>query len=386
MRNEELSISTLGNFEVFIDSEKINTWRERFSKRWKLFQYLITFRHREVAREELIMNLNLNSNQDPEGSLSALVYRLRNLLEPENTDFKYIKTRGSAYTFNTEADYWLDVEEFEKLCHKAGSTAEKEIEEAISFYEQAVELYKGEYLEELTSAEWNWSLRNRYRELLVNTLLNLDEGLSEKNLYNELWQLYNQVQQRIDFDERIIKGAIEALIKDQRWGMARSKYEEVVALYQNNDLRVPPEIRKLESKLGNIDDDPKTLVEYFQTNVEAEGAFVCNNRETFSNIYELEKRKQQRDSPPAYLIHLRLTGKLGREQLIMLEDKFLKLLSNQLRPGDVVCPWDSKHFIILLTDITEKKAKKVRKRLINSFMARFELPEELIIENKGYEL
>src|SRR6056297_36014 len=128
MRREELSISTLGNFKVFIDNEKINTPREKFSKRWKLFQYLITFRNREVAREELIMNLDLNNNQDPEGSLSALVYRLRNLLEQENKDFKYIRTRGSAYTFNTEADYWLDVEEFEKLCHKACSTAENQIE------------------------------------------------------------------------------------------------------------------------------------------------------------------------------------------------------------------------------------------------------------------
>ncbi|MFP4021998.1 MAG: BTAD domain-containing putative transcriptional regulator [Halanaerobium sp.] len=386
MRREELSIYTLGKFDVYIEGEKINRQREKFSKRWKLFQYLITFRNREVAREELIINLDLNDNQDPEGSLSALVYRLRNLLKVENTDPNYIQTRGSAYTFNTESDYWLDVEEFEKLCHKAASAAENDIEQAISFYEQAVELYKGEYLEELTSAEWNWSLRNIYRELLVNTLLNLDEGLSEKNLYNELWQIYNQVQKLIDFDERIIKGAIEALIKDQRWGMARFKYQEVVALYQNNDLKIPPELKDLESRLGNVDDDPETLVEYFQSDNEAEGAFICNDREQFSSIYELEKRKQQREAPPSYLLHMRLTGKIERDQLIILGDKFLKLLSNQLRPGDIVCRWNSKHFIILLGNITKKEAKKVRKRLINSFMARFELPEELIIENKGYNL
>mgnify|MGYP000096551246 CR=1 FL=1 len=386
MRREECRIFTLGNFEVFIDNEKTNTQREKSSKRWKLFQYLLTFRNREVAREELIMNLDLNNNQDPEGSLSALVYRLRNLLEQEDTDFKYIKTRGSAYTFNTEADYWLDVEEFEKLCHKAASAAKNEIEQANSFYKQAVELYDGEYLEELTSAEWIWSLRNKYRDLLVDTLLNLDEYLSKDDLYNELWQLYNKVQQRIDLDERIIKGSIEALIKDERWGMARFKYQEVVALYQNNDLRVPPEIKDLKSKIGNIDDDPKTLVEYFKSDNEAEGAFICNDCETFSKIYELEKRKQQREALPAYLTHLRMTGKISRDELIILGDEFLKLLSNQLRPGDVVCRWNSKHFIILLADIIEEKAKKVRKRLINSFIARFELPEELIIESKGYEI
>ncbi|MFW6230258.1 MAG: BTAD domain-containing putative transcriptional regulator, partial [Halanaerobium sp.] len=67
-----------------------------------------------------------------------------------------------------------------KLCHKAVSAAENDIEQAISSYEQAVELYEGEYLEELTTEEWIWSLRNKYRELLVNSLLDPDPYLSKK--------------------------------------------------------------------------------------------------------------------------------------------------------------------------------------------------------------
>ncbi|MFW6230259.1 MAG: diguanylate cyclase domain-containing protein [Halanaerobium sp.] len=82
---------------------------------------------------------------------------------------------------------------------------------------------------------------------------------------------------------------------------------------------------------------------------------------------------------------MRLTGKLNWDQLIILGDKFLQLLSKQLRPGNVVCRWNSKHFILLLSDITEKEASKVKKD-INSFMAKFELPEKLIIESKGYSL
>ncbi|MFW5790957.1 MAG: BTAD domain-containing putative transcriptional regulator, partial [Bacillota bacterium] len=171
MRKEELSIYTLGNFKVFIQGSKLNRQGRKISKRWKLFQYLITFRNREVGREEIIFNLDLNNTQDPEGSLSALVYRLHKLLKAKNEDSNFIQTTGSAYTFNTDTDYWLDVEEFKKLCHKAVSAAENDIEQAISSYEQAVELYEGEYLEELTTEEWIWSLRNKYRELLVNSLL-----------------------------------------------------------------------------------------------------------------------------------------------------------------------------------------------------------------------
>ena len=290
MQGEKINIYTLGNFEVLNGGNNLTKNKKKMSKRWQLLQYLITFRKREVAREELIMNLGLNKNQDPTGSLSALIYRLRKVLNSSGQNCDYVKTSGAAYTFNTEANYWLDVEKFESKCHQTKEMIEEDFQSAISSFEKAIEIYEGEYLEEANSKEWIWSVRNKYRDLLVSTMLELDQYFEGKDNYNKLWQLYNQVQQRINFDERIIKGAIEALIKDERWGMARFKYQEVLALYQENDLMIPPELKLLESKLGTVDDDPETLVEYFQKENDAEGAFICNDRETFSNIYELEKK------------------------------------------------------------------------------------------------
>ncbi|MEC9489927.1 MAG: diguanylate cyclase, partial [Halanaerobiales bacterium] len=106
----------------------------------------------------------------------------------------------------------------------------------------------------------------------------------------------------------------------------------------------------------------------------------------FSTIYELEKRRLQRNTLDRYLAHLRLTGKLERKKIIMYGDKMLKLLSDQLRSGDVVCRWNSKHFIMLMTDVLEGEAERILRRLKNSFRAKFELPEELILEQKGYQL
>ena len=76
----ELKIFTLGNFKVANSGEIITKNIKKSSKRWKLLQYLITFNNQEISRDELIMILGLNNNGDPESSLSALVYRLRNLL------------------------------------------------------------------------------------------------------------------------------------------------------------------------------------------------------------------------------------------------------------------------------------------------------------------
>lgn len=59
---EEFKVYTLGNFRVILGEQELKKNRKKLSKRWQLFQYLITFRNREVSREELITNLKLNKN------------------------------------------------------------------------------------------------------------------------------------------------------------------------------------------------------------------------------------------------------------------------------------------------------------------------------------
>jgi len=93
---EEIRIYTLGRFRVFQGEKNLTKNRKQLSKRWKLFQYLITYRNREVSREELIMVLDLNDNNDPEASLTALVYRLRKLLKSNEYGKDLIKTLGTA--------------------------------------------------------------------------------------------------------------------------------------------------------------------------------------------------------------------------------------------------------------------------------------------------
>ncbi|MFW5898032.1 MAG: BTAD domain-containing putative transcriptional regulator [Halanaerobium sp.] len=386
---EEIRVYTLGNFRVLLGGQELTKNRKKLSKRWQLFQYLITFRNREVSRDELITNLKLNKNENPEGALSALVYRLRKVLNSNFSKRNYIETAGTAYTFNNQIDYWLDIENLEKLCKKTLQVVEEDFEKAVLFFEKAVELYDGDYLEELEASEWIWSLRNKYRELLVTTLLKLDKHFSKTGKHNQLWQLYNQVQQRINYDERLIKGAIEALIADKCFKTAWNEYQEFISLYQKNGLMIPPEIKVLESKIKQADDDLDLVVDFFNDDLnyeETEGAFICYDKKVFSNIYELEKRRHQRDSIPSYLLHLRLTGELFPENVKIISDKLLKILLNQLRCGDVICPWDDKHFIILLTDIKTEEAEKVISRITNYFNYKYDLPPELVLEKRGYQI
>ena len=381
-----LSISTFGNFVVKKGDKHLNQASKKSSKRWKLLSYLITHNERNVSREELIFKLNLNDNNDPQGSLSALVYRLRQILKTDQKNREYLKTCGSAYSFNLKTDYWFDFEELEKLLKSSKEKAADNLEKSYQLFNQAIKLYKGDYLEEFNSQEWIWNFRNKYKELMIKTLLELDQQFQQENEYSKLMQLYNKIQQRISFDERILKNSIEALINSGSLNQAKQKYNQLRSLYDDNDLILPTSIKRLERKLDDQqlkfseDISPKQIEE------DKNGAFICEDRSVFSDIYKLEKRRMERDKRPRCVSHIRLKSECGREKLKSYSEKLLGLLSDQLRAGDLICHWRVKHFNILLMDIKEKEAEKVIKRIKRYFNSKYNPKKQLDLIFKNYQL
>lgn len=383
----ELEIYTLGRFQVENSGQKITEGVNKSSKRWQLLQYLITYRQREISREELITSLNLHDNSDPEGALTALVYRLRKKLENGYQQLgDFIKTSGSAYTFNRRKDYWLDAEEFEQYCNEVQELVAADSEGADKKFQQALSLYQGDYLEEARSQEWVWNARNYYRDLLVTTLSGLDDYLRRREQFEQLWEFYEKAHEMVKFDEKLLIGAIRSMLDAGREGLARMKYEEAVSVFKENGLELPPDLEKLGRELSSENiENPDNFIQKLRQRSLADNAFVCDPK-TFSEFYELEKRRTERSGPPRQVVHLRLAGKLKDKTLGRLSEDFFEQLRTQLRKGDIICRWNDKHFILLLHGVDCQGVKKVIERLKNSFAAGTELPKSLNIENRCYEL
>ena len=391
----ELKIFTLGNFKVANSGKIITKNIKKSSKRWKLLQYLITFNNQEISRDELIMILGLENNDDPESSLSALVYRLRNLLNKytKKGNGHFIKTSGSAYTFNGNADYWLDSEVFENKCQQVTELVNNSAEGAAKVFNDAISIYQGDYLQEARSEEWLWSARNYYRDLLRNTTLELDGYLKEREAYDTLLTFYDEIQKIIKYDEDVITNYLETLVGAGRESEARTKYQEIKAMYEDNGLKVPPRLENIfrDLKIERAE-QPEEFLKAIDKNIDKEGAYLCTP-EKFVELYELEKRRCQRDSPSRCVIHLRLQEKMKeRQQEIDIDpidnigNQFLQLLNNQLRSGDIVTRWNKKHFIILLANIDCNDAGKVTSRIKDSFEYRYGLPDGVKINEKVFNL
>ncbi len=394
---ETLNIYTLGNFQVVNGEEHVTKEQRTSSKRWKLFQYLLTFNEREISREELIQVLKLHKNEDPEGALSALVYRLRTLLSKTcNISKDYlIKTTGSAYKFNNKADYWHDAEIFENTCKKIEKLNNRNSEKTIDLFEKALDHYNGDYLNEARSEEWLWSARNHYRDLLKKSLFKIDDLLREKGEFEKVFSFYDEVQNLVQFDEDIIAGLLENLLEAEKYSQAQYKYKEIKEMYEENDLILPPVIEStyMSGMKKKNNGNPELFLDKLSEKCDTDGAFVCSP-DKFMEIYELEKRRMERDVPNRCVIHLRLTKqnieKKKNEQVVdrieKIGEQLLESLVDQLRRGDIVCRWNKKHFVVLVADTDCEEAKKIVNRLKNSFKARYGLPANISIKNKIYEL
>ena len=391
----ELKIYTLGNFEIRNDSVNITERAKTDSKCWKLFQYLITYRDRDISREDLIMEMGLNENDDPESSLSALMYRLRSKLKNQmkaSTARNIISTRGCAYTFNQNIDYWLDAEELENTCNKIrdilqeGADSDDSIDKIMHLFERALDLYRGDYLEETTSHRWVWTARQYYRQLLTTTLQEITDHMQEEEQYSRLWNYYEKISHQIKFDEDLLIEAIDLLLKTGKTGLAFQKYREVEQVFEDNDLIKPPKLIKLKTRLPHKNHaDPRAYLQDIHNNGEEEGPYICD-AETFTRFYELEIRRTNRELPPRQLVQIDLETSSGKNSGKELADNFYTLLSDQLRNSDVLCRWHDCSFVILLVDVTPEDAEKVIERIENSFKAIYDVPDYIELQSDMLEL
>lgn len=103
--------------------------------------------------------------------LRVALSALRSALEPEReagTDSAFIRRDGDAVRLGIEAGVLVDADEFSKLLKSARSLETTNVDEAISRYERALLLYRGEFLSENRYAKWAEAERNeRRREFLL---------------------------------------------------------------------------------------------------------------------------------------------------------------------------------------------------------------------------
>ena len=182
-RTPMLRAFTLGGFGLVAGDHGIAVARWERKQALTLLKYLIAARGHAVHRERLIEALwpDAAARQGRE-RLKVTVYFLRRALRQAGMAEEVVGASDETYSLRRER-IWVDADAFEARVNE-GRTLERQnrLAEAARRYQEAQQLYRGDYFEENPYADWCAEERERLREIYLDMLGRLAEanaGLGE---------------------------------------------------------------------------------------------------------------------------------------------------------------------------------------------------------------
>ena len=168
-----LEVYTLGSFRVRARRRTANHWPSAKAK--SLLKYLVAHQGRPIPRE-VLMEI-LWPGCDPQlanNNLKAAVRVLRQVLSPSPShlaDFPWVIFQNGNYMINPEAYVWTDTWQFEHHWNR-GCQLERvgETSRALTEFETAEDIYRGDYLEDDPFEDWTLLRRESLKDMYLTLL------------------------------------------------------------------------------------------------------------------------------------------------------------------------------------------------------------------------
>ncbi len=391
--NQPISIHTFGKFHLQQDEIIISRSSTRSKRMWELFKFLLSHRDKGFSPETILEKVWPERDyQDPNLVMRALIYRLRQALnikpDQPNLASNIVFSQGS-YSWEENTLYWIDADVFEELINEADAIQNQGQDQAISLYRQALALYNGEYLPELSYSEWIEPLRTYYHELFIDSVLKLIDLLKAKGDRDGIIKICEQAIGVDYFQEKIHLKMIEALIAEEKINRARAHYNEVTsAFYREMGIKPSEQMKTLYRLMGvqpgDFELDLTTIQEHLKGKDDRNGAFYCDP-ELFRYFYNLERFRVERNGQSILVGLLTLTSvdysPPDKNILRKVVQDLEKVTINSLRKGDIVTRWNESQIMMLLPGLNREQAEKVVSRIVNNYENNYSL-QELVLHKK----
>lgn len=368
-----LEICTLGEFSIRRGSLLLSERAKRSYKTWELFKYLLANKEKLISPERIIDTLWPDQEySDPKTAFRVQVHRLRQLFGgtvPFESPIDVEYTRG-CYTMKTDDGCWLDSDEFELLSQKAGYLPEREFEQKVDTYRNAILLYGGDYLPEVNNY-WVLPWRNHYRRLYLRNILSLAELLKAVHRYTEIIEITERALRIEPLAEELHLLYMDALLKNGKAVQARNHYEEATStIYLQVGTKPSHTMQEMYRDIkANCENTPTGIIDFYKEineSSEKSGALYCRP-DYFRFVCTLEKRRAQRGSNPVFvgLVSLADPGFRSASTLShqMLIEQLKVILMLNLRNCDIFCQWNDWQFAILFAGLRVEQAENVLKRI-----------------------
>ena len=388
-----IHIYTLGKFEVYAKDSVITEDSKRAVRMWNLFKYLLANRRKMLSTGELIDVLwgEDYSCENPEKALQNLIYRLRQTLSANGlkADDLILFTQG-CYKWNENFPVWLDCDVLSEYCSKGTELAKNSLHnlhEARHCFEKAIELYNGDFLNEIIYDMWILPQRTSYKKIYTNCVTQLLEILHEIKDSEAIMRICNHYFNYEYLDESTNIYFLNALIAMNKKQEAQKHYMQVTKLMQK-ELGVKPSYefteiyKKIEaiaykSNIENKNIDISVVNDILWKDERLSGAFKCD-KETFISISKVMLRNLERSGMSIMMVlatFCKNTGVKNKSGFNNLNnnddiDNILEIVeeasdrfAKAFRRGDIICVWNPYQALVMLTNLTFNDAEIAMMRI-----------------------
>ena len=224
-QSQPLRIFALGHFALAAAGTglDVDNWRRKQAA--TLLKILISHVGRPVHRDRLMEWLWPDTDPDRGWErLKVTVSFLRSKLRIGSFENEVIETVGKSYLLRRDA-IWLDSDIFITLVSDGWARLRNgDMQEALTHFEEARDLCRGDYLEDEPYADWCAAERERLREIHLEMLAGLAQCYGDQRKYSEAAQVCRTALFRDPCRENFIRYLMENLVALGRPDWAESQY------------------------------------------------------------------------------------------------------------------------------------------------------------------
>lgn len=246
-----LQIFAFGRFSLTAGGRGLAVEKWDRKQALTLLKYLVANLGRPVHRETLMEFFWPGIDEErARKRLKVTVHYLRRQLRaagiPENT----VETAGQTYALRRDA-VWLDLVAFERLAAEGAKLQrEHRWDKALHCYEEAKNLYRGDYMEEDIYADWCTAERERLFEIYLEMLAEIAECHAEMGHFTEAVRICRTALVRDPGRESFHRAMMEYLVRLGRADWAIAQYHHCRRLLADElDVEPMPDTQRLYQQI-----------------------------------------------------------------------------------------------------------------------------------------
>ena len=376
-----LRVRTLGGFQLFLGEVPVSLGKQTGNNMVKLFMLLMLYREKGISRTELIRELFERSDAESDlgANLRITVYRLRQTLKklgifcPEGED--YILAEEGRYCWNRKIPVWVDANVFEEKAVQAWECADPK--KSCRLGEEALKLYRGEFLPELSSEEWVNVTQLHLMKLYRQVFLSQYGILTRRKDYRTAYDLAKRAAALYPYEEYQLY-MMDCLAAMKNYMEAMQLYEDTATMYfQKMGMELSDEMKKRFREIGSVVRTSQAALEGIRRMLR-EGDREDGNCSLISFIdnFHFVQRILPRTGQSAYIevVTLENADSLPLEPGKKRTEEAAKILeeaiSEKIRSGDTVTRYNAFTYLMLLVCISEQGCRILEERIRQSFRAR----------------